>query len=527
MLPVRLRMASSDILCTRSMEVAWDDGTGIRHTWSSWNDELAGWYEAEKLLPSSATDICVHFKVRGLGGPWDVCRVNRRRGCAWVEVNGSYEVEEVWMRTNPDDLSYGIDAVFELKGPLQGCHMWRAWNAMRQGSHEEWEHWRGQGSRPTSESRPATLAAADGAAPFGVGLGNPTINCVCATKRMCAAARELLNIHRMTLTGLMELDKQFTHQWVGVNMGNTASAGLGVASAVLLFAAPPVGVGLGIGSAMAGGLAFAGDSIANHVNLTDLKAQLSKDAWNAFVVSELLREWMQARQALSTSSSGTGAFSRAHSVNSVGSSYCSRELDLGLEDAVDGTLTVSAVAEGAGAVGVRVADQLGKSAAAASQVLGIAGALISTGFAIRGWSTTKASQSMVRKKIADLKLRVHQIQHLLASVDRLECPICSDNLILADTVRHCTNHLHCFHAKCVQPWLQRGEPGSCPLCQGPLDASSGMLVDTVEPRRGQAHGRGGQTSWRSAPPALLAHPSGLSEERTRRSSVFTGCLTSC
>merc|ERR1711879_718779 len=112
---------------------------------------------------------------------------------------------------------------------------------------------------------------------------------------------------------------------------------------------------------------------------------------------------MQARQALATSPVQLDVLQRMDSTVSQASCAATLNRDLGLGDAVDSTLTAGAVAEGAGAVGVRIADQLGKSAAGASQVFGIAGALISTGFAIRGWSTTKAGQSMVREKIAELK----------------------------------------------------------------------------------------------------------------------------
>mmetsp|Transcript_17690 Transcript_17690/g.57417 ORF Transcript_17690/g.57417 Transcript_17690/m.57417 type:complete len:103 (-) Transcript_17690:1165-1473(-) len=66
-------------------------------------------------------------------------------------------------------------------------------------------------------------------------------------KRMCAAARELLKVHRQTLDGLRELDGRMTGQWVGANMGQTASAGLGIASAVLLFTVPPLGAAFGVG----------------------------------------------------------------------------------------------------------------------------------------------------------------------------------------------------------------------------------------------------------------------------------------
>ena len=78
---------------------------------------------AEKILPSSATDISVHFKVRGpVGGSWDVWKVDRRRHCCWVQVDSSRECrpEIIWMRAGSSNIFDPIDAVFELTGPMGG-----------------------------------------------------------------------------------------------------------------------------------------------------------------------------------------------------------------------------------------------------------------------------------------------------------------------------------------------------------------------------------------------------------------------
>merc|ERR1712039_994502 len=92
---------------------------------------------------------------------------------------------------------------------------------------------------------------------------------------------------------------------------------------------------------------------------------------------------------------------------------------------------------------------VGRGAAAAGQAFGIAGALISTGIAFRGWSSRKGGQTAVRKKISELLMRVLRIQHLLAMIDRLECPICASHITLDSQVRHCVGHAHCFHASCL------------------------------------------------------------------------------
>eukprot|EP00441_Pelagodinium_beii_P009567 CAMPEP_0197693818 /NCGR_PEP_ID=MMETSP1338-20131121/113031_1 /TAXON_ID=43686 ORGANISM="Pelagodinium beii, Strain RCC1491" /NCGR_SAMPLE_ID=MMETSP1338 /ASSEMBLY_ACC=CAM_ASM_000754 /LENGTH=541 /DNA_ID=CAMNT_0043276607 /DNA_START=75 /DNA_END=1697 /DNA_ORIENTATION=+ len=488
-------MTSADILCVRSMEVKWEDGTGIRQSWSSWGDELQnGWYEAEKLLPSSATDISVHFQVHGLGGPWDVWKVDRRRKCEWiVDSSGKNKKEVIWLKTG-DTVDQEVDAIFELAGPFNSCYIARCWNSASAATtaRQPWEYWPDRASRPRPEPPCATLEAADGAAPLDVGLGNPRLYLICTTKRVCAAARELVETHRRTLSELRKLDTKFTGQWLGVNMGTSASAGLGIASAVLLFTAPPVGIGLGVGSAVTGGLAYAGDVASEGELVADFRSQLSRDARDAFVVAELLKEWLQARQALVTYSESceNAMLSSEHLDGQAGRSFSimSNSSDMpglacwGRGDtdqaltALDTGLTAGAVAEGAAATGTRVAQQLGQTvASAASQVLGIAGALISTGMAIRGWSSTKASQTSVRRKLEELLLRILQLQHLLASLDRLECPVCADGITLADSVSHCSHSFHCFHKQCVQRY---GE--SCPICHSELDAEDQMLVDSVE-----------------------------------------------
>merc|ERR1719359_652551 len=123
----------------------------------------------------------------------------------------------------------------------------------------------------------------------------------CTTKRMCAALRALVEVHRQTLQVLKELDRQFASQWVGTNVGNTTSASLGIASAVCLFVVPPLGIGLGIGSAIAAGLTFTGDTLADRAHHSTFRKQLSKDAWNAFVAAELLKEWVQAQHTIGSS----------------------------------------------------------------------------------------------------------------------------------------------------------------------------------------------------------------------------------
>mmetsp|Transcript_77279 Transcript_77279/g.202769 ORF Transcript_77279/g.202769 Transcript_77279/m.202769 type:complete len:536 (+) Transcript_77279:3-1610(+) len=535
-------MVSADFLCARSMEVEWEDGTGQRQSWSSWNDELeGGWYEAEKLLGAGAVDVCVSFSVRSLGGPWQVCRVDRSRNCEWVKEDGDFEAEEVWLRAGGQIDSVTIDAVFELCGGIQACYLGRAWNAARSPGllPEEWERWEDRETRPAAEERCRTLEAADGAAPVIV-AGSPKVQLTCTTKRACAGMHALLDIHRRTLRGLRELDARFTGQWVGVNVTNTASAGLGIASAVLLFAAPPVGVGLGVGSAITGGIAFAGDSLADRAHLSDLKRQLSRDAREAFVVAELLKEWLQARQAmLDGSSGGRRPPSLCEDLESTCSSNASTATNesaapMTVGGAFETSLTAGAVVDGVAVAGTRVADQMGKAACAASQVLGVAGALISTGFAIRGWSTTKDGQKSVRDKIAEVQGRMVQMQQLLASVDRLECPACAEAVILADTVRRCEHERHCFHAQCVRNWE------CCPACSSGLSERAEMVAEPEEEQgrpvdkrvKIRVYGRGSRTLQGacSVPQQSLLAPTPQrtgGRPRGGQAGILAGCLTTC
>merc|ERR1712232_603232 len=137
------------------------------------------WYEATKLLPASVKDVRISFLVRGLGGPWEVRRVDRRNGCHWVadasgrKSNtfafglGHHEIEEFRFRqpaadavTSADTME-PVDAVFELCGPLHGCYVARAWNSARVGAPARWEQWDDSETRPAAAETLPVLAAAN------------------------------------------------------------------------------------------------------------------------------------------------------------------------------------------------------------------------------------------------------------------------------------------------------------------------------------------------------------------------------
>ena len=78
------------------------------------------------------------------------------------------------------------------------------------------------------------------------------------------------------------MDQRFTTQWAAVNSTNTLSAGLAVAGAAALFVAPPVGIGLGIGSAVSGGAASAGDAAADSYLLAELRRIVQRALYEEF-----------------------------------------------------------------------------------------------------------------------------------------------------------------------------------------------------------------------------------------------------
>lgn len=447
------------------MEVEWEDGTGERQKWSSWQPSWdSSWYGAEKLLPSGVYDISVRFKMHVPGGPWPVLKVDHdeeRSAMSCCNVPSGDHVEEVIrFRSNEFSIAEGVDTTFELKGPATTCYLFRAWNAANSGTRKDWEVWEDICSRPVHQSCSETLDAADSAAPLSVALGHPALYFKCTTKRMCGALRALLNVHRETLHGLLELDHQFTSQWVGANVGNTTSASLGIASAVWLFVALPVGIGLGVGSAVTAGVTWAGDVLADRAHHSTLRKQLSRDLSSAFVVSELVKEWVQAQQTLGSS----GKQELSLTVSRVATPAHPTAAD----HAIDGGLAAGSVVNGAAAHIV----------AGASQVAGIAGALIQTGVAIRGWTSMNSGQQIVRDKIRDMSCRILQIQHLLAAVDRLECDICSDSITLADDVRRCKDKFHCFHARCIERVVRLGK-GHCPNCSAELSAERELMVESA------------------------------------------------
>merc|ERR1740129_1228825 len=173
--------------------------------------------------------------------------------------------------------------MFELAGTVGGTHICRAWNAGRDGPAEPWEFWEDEDTRPCKEL-PAALKAADEAAAPCSPSENLANDCETAYRRYAAAVVALQEVRRETISKMQSMDQQLTGQWVAVNSVNTVGAGLGIASAVAWFLAPPVGIGLGISSAAAGVGATVGDVISDKTKLSELRQQMSSNAWNTVAV---------------------------------------------------------------------------------------------------------------------------------------------------------------------------------------------------------------------------------------------------
>jgi hypothetical protein len=489
------------------MEVQWENGSGERQRWSSWDDQIQnGWFEAEKILPSSATDISVEFKVRHLfDGATDVRKVDRRQNCEWVSSTelhskGAAVPEVIWLRAAQSNHDAPVDVIFQMKGPALGCHVARAWNTARFSAPEYWELWERRW-RPSPEPRLATMVAADQAAAPNAGLGQPADYLESRQKRLSAAASKLMEIRRDTIDGLRQLDAHFTAQWVGVNSGNTAAAGLAVGSAIGMFLFPPLGISLGVAAAAAGGATTVADLTVENTHLSEFRRQMSMDMWNAVAVAELENEWLHAREYEGQAFEAAACASRAavpEDVRAGGTRLIQLGSALvGMADMAGDTLTATGVAAATGATvtrGIDVATSASSSNLAAasstarlgsvaSRAFGVFGAVAATGIAVHGWCTTKISQQVLRAKLAELTSSLLFMQRWLASLDNLECTICLENLSLLDNAARCSSNWHYFHASCLEQWCNgcagRNVESTCPDCRGEIADESRPLDDFI------------------------------------------------
>mmetsp|Transcript_66715 Transcript_66715/g.124638 ORF Transcript_66715/g.124638 Transcript_66715/m.124638 type:complete len:567 (-) Transcript_66715:80-1780(-) len=466
--PIRLRFFSHDSLCARSMEVSWDAGSGARQEWSSWGDQFSSSFASEKLLPAGASNIRVEFKTRArvVGGESvTVYAVDRQKGCQWRRCEAGRHVPEVILfRATAEDLHEPIDVVFELTGPLFHCYVWRAWNASRglETPPRSWEFWQDEASKPMANPLPVALIAADRASSVHVHpFLDPHDRLQACAQRLVAAARALLDVRRQTLTDLECLDKRLGYHWFAINSTNTLSVGLGAASVAAFFVSPPAGIALGVGSMATGTAAQATDFVSDEAYLQSVRAQLSKDAWNAFAVAELEVEWLKAYNVAGAVPLDTAAAQPSHDVERVG---------------VVGCRVVGASATAANAV-------VHTALPATAKALGFAGVFVSAGIAVHGWATDKALRIALRKKRSDLAASMLALQRWLASMRLLECPLCTEKLHISHLAVQCRDSWHCIHSSCMRKWVaEQGQaaPASCPLCSGDMEPGERVLSDILE-----------------------------------------------
>jgi len=275
------------------------------------------------------------------------------------------------------------------------------------------------------------------------------------------------------------LDGDITKQWFGVNSANTATAGLAVGSAVTMFIAPPVGIGLGLAAATSGGVTTAADVSEDSNMLKAFRDQLSLDNLNTIAVAELENEWLLAREKVVEAYAEKGT-------PEIGNGTMELSIRSGRFVQLGSTITniVAELADG-GVAATRgaTAANVVRVGAVTARVFGVVGAVAATGVAVHGWSTTKFSQKAVRSKLAEMTSSLLYMQRWLAGLEHLECPICLESLPLVGETRRCADNYHYFHASCLQDWcqtcVQQEWAITCPECRGEVSADTHTLDDFI------------------------------------------------
>jgi hypothetical protein len=278
------------------MTVEWDNAVGERQRWSSYHHPTCSWFEADKVLPASVSNILVMFQVHTAMSSKDVKRVERNNACTFFVDPSGEKVPEMFGFQCGSNIQ-ALDVTFLMRGWPKTCHVWKVWNAARVSlAPEPWEWWP-ETPRPLPGKTLEVLLAAEVVKPEPLDdVSHPFVRYALATRRLVSAAKALQVARRVTLAKLYGIDARFTGQWLAVNSGNTVGAGLAVASAACLFVAPPVGVGLGIGSVAVSGAATGGDLLADSSFVSDLRECFCEDDMNAFAVVDLQNDWVKAQE---------------------------------------------------------------------------------------------------------------------------------------------------------------------------------------------------------------------------------------
>merc|ERR1719356_1754069 len=143
-----------------------------------------------------------------------------------------------------------------------------------------------------------------------------------------------------------------------------------------------------------------------------MRRQAARDDMNSFAVAELLKEWVASSCAISSAAPPRVAH------DAPAKEWTSDDLSDPLGEAgeaVDTGLTAGGVGGWAAGTAARWAvttttaqglPAAAAAAVAATQVIGVASALVATGTAIRGWTSLKFGQTAVRTRISDLSQRI-------------------------------------------------------------------------------------------------------------------------
>lgn len=373
-------------------------------------------------------------------------KVDRRCKCKWSQGD-----EVIWLRHGERACPEAIDAVFEVRGPLARCYVWRAWNFQNGGVPEDWEAWPNM-ALTSFPLPPKTLLMADEVA-WRRANEKPdrAAEVAHAMARLRASAGAMMSVRLRTRAVLEELNAGLTKQWYRVNSTNTVAAGLAVASLATMVPMPPVGVALGLGSAAAGVGATTGDVVADRFRGSKIARTVQEDLYEQLGFEAVESELQMALQSAAASLPGNGG-TRGGRALARGAAFGTQTV----------TVAVEVLRQGGRAGRLVGLSQVGTLT---GKVLGGVGAGLAVGVAVHGWSTLKPNQKVVQEKIKEVERSIDYLSTLLDRVSgALQCPICDELLHQSEDHRpiwRC-RQFHCFHEHCMPLGDDKGRV--CPLC---------------------------------------------------------------
>jgi len=184
-------------------------------------------------------------------------------------------------------------------------------------------------------------------------------------------------------------------------------------------------------------------------------------------VAELEREWLQACDAATEAlraSAGKDSTLQLAEAGLLGASVVSGLAGAGMAAKV----ALDAV-EASSSSGTAAVAGAARFAPVMARTFGVASAVLSTGIAVHGWSTTRSFQATLRERAETLESAILLTQRWLAGIGELECSICLCCIEGSDPVVRC-HTWHYIHARCYQQWVHEcrshAREAVCPLCTG-------------------------------------------------------------